>query len=246
MSNENYLPMFSDELTNITEIKRSNTLTKNYLNDTPKNIDPLTELPIPKMRLFGISKVFKSIFFDTEEELNKYIKNHNSDFSNTCIIEYLGSVAGCSDVIRLTSRNKNTVLYTPVDEDGYGIYNNERSIYKGEYIWEYHHGNISEMYSAFRKRGIVFKDDTYAKIEQRNKEVMELFDKYNQFSTKINKRQVLSYDKGYLSPLLLDAKLIEKKDNNTEYQKYIEEMAKIFRRNNFANEGAVLKKTLKK
>jgi len=92
-------------------------------------------------------------------------------------MDYLGTVADKSDVIRLTYESGKSVLYTAVNEDGYIRYNPERSFYKGEFVWEYNHGQISEMYSAFRDRGIVFENDIYAKIDESYKRFIEMCEK---------------------------------------------------------------------
>lgn len=174
--------MFSDELIDAVESKKEENevgkIIKRMCDGEPKNINPLTEIPEPQMRLYGFSGLFKSAFFDTEEELIEYVKTHNTELGSICVVEYLGNVAGRSDVIRLTYKSGKSVLYSSVNEDGYGIYNNERSIYRGEFVWEYNHGSISEMYSAFRDRGIVFEDDTYAKIAERNRIIFEMFEEH--------------------------------------------------------------------
>ena len=178
--------MFSDDLLNVIDGKKDSnkttTIFKKMVDGEPKNIDPLKEIPEPQMRLYGFSGAFKSAFFDTEEELIEYVKNHNTDFGNICIIEFLGNVAGQSDVIGEIYRSGRKVLYTAVDEDGYGIYNRERSRYRGEFVWEYNHGNIREMYSAFRDRGIIFEDDVYAKIDERNQKILKMCRENNLFN----------------------------------------------------------------
>lgn len=164
--------LFSDELIDIIENKEKQNsdslypLIKRLIDGEPKNINPLTEIPEPQMRLYGFDGTFNSAYFDKEEELIEYIKTHSTQFGSVIVMDYLGNVAGCSDVIRLTYKSGNHVLYTSVDQDGYGKYNHERSIYRGEFVWEYCHGSIRDMYSAFRDRGIVFEDDTYAKIDE--------------------------------------------------------------------------------
>lgn len=174
--------MFSDELIDVVENKKEENkmgkLLKKFVDGKPKNVNPLTKIPEPQMRLYGFSGAFNSAFFDTEAELIEYVKTHDTQFGSICVMDYLGNVADRSDVIRLTYKSGKQVLYTSVDEDGYGIYNNERSIYRGEFVWEYNHGSISEMYSAFRDRGIVFEDDTYAKIAEKNRRLFEMFEEH--------------------------------------------------------------------
>lgn len=163
-------------------MKHTASILKRMCDGEPVNKNPLTEISTPQMRLYGFSGAFKSAFFDTEEELTEYVENNDTSFGCICAIEYLGNVAGRSDVIRETSKNGITVLYTAVDEDGYGIYNSERSTYRGEFTWEYNHGDLREMYSAFRDRGIVFENDIYAKIDERNQHILKYCRENNLFN----------------------------------------------------------------
>ncbi len=176
--------IFSDELLETLDSKKEENTVGNILkrmfNGEPKNVNPLTEIPKPQMRLFGFFGAFNSVYFDTEEELIEWLKNHNIDFGNICVMDYLGTVAGRSDVIRLTYKNDKSILYTACDEDGYGIYNAERSTYRGEFVWEYNYGSISDEYAAFRDRGIVFENDIYGKIEERNRKIMAMFEESRQ------------------------------------------------------------------
>ena len=110
------------------------------------------------------------------------VKNHNTDFGDVCVIDYLGNVAGRSDVIRKTYKSGKSKLYAACDEDGYAIYNFERSTYRGEFVWEYNHGSIREMYSAFRDRGISFENDIYDEIDKRHQKILELCREKNLFN----------------------------------------------------------------
>lgn len=170
----------------------------------PVNINPLTELPEPIMRLYGL--LFKTgniIYFDTKEELIDYIKTYGSYFSVVCLIDYLGEVAGRCDVIKKTTIDGTSILYTNVNKNSYGVYNPNRSFYKGEYVWEYNRGNIEEMYSSFKKRGIIIKEndssninvikklsETYYEIDQRAYEVgVHLFKKINENAKLLRKAE---------------------------------------------------------
>jgi len=161
----------------------------------PVNVNPLKEIPLPIIRLYGLS--FKSgniIYFDTKGELIDYIKTNCLYSSIVCLIDYLGEVAGRCDVIRRTAIDGTSNLYTNVNENGYGVYNSNRSFYKGEYVWEYNRGNLEEMYTEFKKRGITIKEndssnmnvvkkinETYHEIDRRAYEVgVHLFNRINQ------------------------------------------------------------------
>ena len=114
-----------------------------------------------------------------EEELIEWAKEHNRDSDSIRVMDYLGTVAGRSDVIRVKYPDGKDLLFTHCDEDGYGIYNYNRSIYRGEFIWEYSYGSISDMYKEFRDRGIVFENDIYAKIEESKKELFKKIKEIN-------------------------------------------------------------------
>ena len=155
-------------------VEKTSSLLKKFCDGEPKNVNPLTEIPEPQMRLYGFSGAFNSAFFDTEEELNEWVKNHNTEFGDICIIDYLGKVAGRNDVIRKNYKDGKSKLYAACDNYGYGIYNFERSIYRGEFVWEYSYGSLREMYSAFRDRGITFNNDIYDKIDKKYQKILEL------------------------------------------------------------------------
>ena len=178
--------MFSDELIETLDTKRKDNSTgeilKRLFDGEPKNVNLLTEIPEPQMRLYGFSGAFNSAYFDTEEELIEWVKNHNTQFGDICVIDYLGNVAGRSDVIRKTYKSGKSNLYAACDEDGYGIYNFERSTYRGEFVWEYNHGSLREMYSAFRDRGISFENDIYDEIDKRHQKILELCREKNLFN----------------------------------------------------------------
>ena len=155
---------------------------KRMCDGEPVNKNPLAEIPTPQMVLYGFSGAFKSVYFDTEVELEEYVRTNDTSFGNICVIEYLGNVAGRSDVIRKTSRNRKPLLFTACDRDGYGIYNEERSIYCGKFIWEYNNGDIKDMYSAFRDRGIVFEDDIYGKLAEQDRKLLQMCRERNLFN----------------------------------------------------------------
>lgn len=140
-----------------------------FIDGEPKNINPLTEIQKPEMTLYGIY----GSYFDTPEELKNHCIIKGIPLDDAHVLEYIRIFAGRNDVIKKTNKDGKTMFYTAVDEDGYGIYNNERSIYRGEFIWEYNYGQIREFYNPFRERGIVFENDIYVKVDERMKLILK-------------------------------------------------------------------------
>ena len=144
-----------------------------------KNINPLTEIPEPIMMIYEYNNWNESpAFFDTEEELLQHIKNSNSDFLRTNIftVEYMGEMAGRTDVIRRTDINGNSKLHEEHIESlpsffTYDIntYDEKESYRRGEFCWssiwssysliDLNKSDISQIYNAFRKRGIKLAKD---------------------------------------------------------------------------------------
>lgn len=161
-------------LNNMTNNKTKVSALKRYLDGEPVNKDPLKEItiPDPEMRLYFIG----NNYFQTIDELLQYCRVNGSSTNGLGILEYYRNLANHSDVIKKSS-STTLMLYTAVDEDGYGIYNYERSVYRGKFTWEYNHGNIRKMYKPFRDRGIVFEDDIYAKENERMQHIEQSFQK---------------------------------------------------------------------
>lgn len=109
-----------------------------------------------KMRIYGDNGIYGD-FFDTKNELMEYIKDNGLESSNACFIDYIGSVAGHDDVIKVQNFNGNVKLYTVINEDGFATYNPDRSLRANNYVWEFDFGNITQVYEAFKNRGVEFK-----------------------------------------------------------------------------------------
>ncbi len=153
---------------------------KRIRDGKPVNVNLLKEMSEPEMRLYFIG----NNYFQSIDELLQYCKVNKLSTNESGILEYYKNLAGRSDVIKKQS-NATFMLYTVIDEDGYGIYNYERSIYRGQFTWEYSHGSIREMYKPFRERGIIFEDDIYAKQDDENKQLLKMCKEKNLFSGKI-------------------------------------------------------------
>lgn len=135
----------------------------------PKNINPIKEMPEPELILY---RVYGKTF-DTMDELKKYCEDNNIETSKSSMLAYYRNFASRSDVIRSYKQDKIGTFYSVCDEDGYGIYNFDRIFYRGEFIWEYNYGYIEELYDIFRDKGIIFENDIYAKIDDKNRKIME-------------------------------------------------------------------------
>ncbi len=158
------------------KMKYSASNLKKLIDGELVNVNPLMEMPEPEMRLYFID----DNYFQTIDELLQYCRVNRLSTNGLGILEYYRNLAGRKDVIKKQS-NTIFMLYTAVDEDGYGIYNYERSVYRGKFTWEYSHGSIREMYKSFRDRGIVFEDDIYAKQDERNKQLVKMCRENNLF-----------------------------------------------------------------
>lgn len=158
-------------------MKKASSSIVRMIDGKPVNINPLTEIPNPEMRLYHID----DNYFESIDELLHYCRINNKSTKGLNIIDYYRSLAGHSDVIR-KSNNETSMLYTAVDEDGYGIYNNERSIYRGEFTWEYNYGSIQKMYKPFRDKGVVFENDIYAKQDERMQRILKCCREDNLFN----------------------------------------------------------------
>lgn len=147
------------------------------IDGDPVNIDPLPELPLPEMKLYFVDE----IYFESVDELLAYCRVNKISTKGLNVIEYYRSLADHFDVIR-KSNNETSMLYTVVDDDGYAIYNNRRSIYRGEFIWEYNHGSIRELYKPFKEKGIVFENDIYEEIDKRHRHILKYCRENNLFN----------------------------------------------------------------
>lgn len=173
MNNDIYDRMFDEAFTPEVLLQGYNSI-KKMIDGEEVGINPLEEIPEPQMTLYGVNGMFFSKYFDTEEELKRYLLTQDAITGNRCKIEYLGNAAGKNDVIRITYESKEGNLYTVSDEDGYGVYNQNRSVYTGTFIWEYNHGSLRDEYEAFKKRGIILENDLYGRLESLYKSIKRL------------------------------------------------------------------------
>lgn len=141
---------------------------------TPIYKNPLSEISEPDMRLYSIG----NDYFESIDELLKYCRKNHKTSEGLTVLDYYKNLAGRSDVIRVQN-NKTSIMYSAVDEYGYGIYNNTGSAYRGKFIWDYNYGNIRNLYKPFKERGIDFVIDVYGKIDERVEKRLKYFKEHN-------------------------------------------------------------------
>lgn len=114
-------------------LENTDNILKRFCDGEPVNKNPLTEIPQPEMQLYYIN----GHYFDTLNDLREYCSSKGISMDDFDIVSYLRNCAGHSDVIMKKYRNGKIMFWTAVDEDGYGMYDNESSIYRGEFVWDY-------------------------------------------------------------------------------------------------------------
>lgn len=130
----------------------------NFFDGKPVNKDPLISIPMPELIVYCV----RNQYFLNSNDLEKYCKNNSIPLNSSYSIEYYRFFAGRSDVLKM-----NGSYYTAVDEDGYGIYNHERSTRCGEHIWEFEYGNLRSEYQLLKDIGITLENDVYGEIDKR-------------------------------------------------------------------------------
>lgn len=139
-------------------------------NGEAVNKDPLIETPKPEMRLYQIN----STYFESREDLEDYCQRIGISCDAVSIFDYIRTIADRKDVIQVTDPSGKSTLYCAIDDDGYGVYNPERSTYRGKFTWEYNYGCIRDLYVPFREKGVTFENDVYGKIEERKQTFLKM------------------------------------------------------------------------
>lgn len=172
----------------------------------PREIKEYPELDVKaskaEMVIFGVN----GEYFKSSDEANDYIKRENIKDAKLNILEYIRTYAGRSDVIHKTYDDGMEVYLCAVDEDGYGIYNRERSNREGEFSWEFSEGSIAETYAVFRDAGITFENDIYAKIADDKRRFEELCKAGNYFNAREDNEHMTPEEKRYLFSMVEYAK----------------------------------------
>lgn len=129
-------------------------------------------------------------YFKSMTEVEEYVQSEKVEDVSVTILEYIRHYAGRSDVIHEVSSNDISLYLRACDEDGYGIYNHERSNREGKFIWEFSEGSIEEYYAVFRQNGIVFEDDVYGRINDEKRRFDEMCKAGNYFHSRENSEEL--------------------------------------------------------
>ena len=159
-------------------MKKTARILKEFCDGKPVNKNPLGEVPNPEIVVYCT----RNSYFLKKEDLEMYCKNNNISKSNTYTMEYYRKFAGRSDVIKM-----NGDYYAAVDEDGYGVYNYDRSVYRGEYTWEFEYGHLRTEYQLLKDIGITLENDVYGDIDKRNEYIKQkIKEKNDDFKRKLS------------------------------------------------------------
>ena len=140
--------------------------------------NPLLEADNVEMKLYVVD-YYEVV--DNEIDLINYILSKKANKKYIRQVEYLRYFADKSDVIKITDLSNNIKYCSAINCDYYAIYDEEESINKGEYVWNYELGDIRDLYDEFRKRGISFENDIYKKIDEiNNNNIKRLERKFNE------------------------------------------------------------------
>ena len=131
-----------------------------FLNDEYSKYN-LFDIPTPEKTLYCVNNEY----FNTKEELKSYCNYKYISENNTYTIDYFRILANQTDVIRKTFFEKEPTYLTVIDENGYGVYNEQKSFNEQDYVWDYKYGNLRKEYKAFKDNGIKFENDIYQQID---------------------------------------------------------------------------------
>ena len=137
----------------------------NYLNDEYSKYN-LFNIPTPEKTLYCVNDKY----FNSRRELKSYCNYKFIPEENTYTMDYFRILANQSDVIRKTCYDKPPIYLSVVDENGYGVYNKEKSFNELNYVWDYKYGNLRQEYKAFKDHGITFENDLYQEVDDKLEE----------------------------------------------------------------------------
>lgn len=115
---------------------------------------------------------YSTKFFESESECIKYYEESCEPFASICIIEYIGNFAGKNDVIGYRDVTGEHYLAACDCKSYYDYLPNENN--PDVFCWQQVDGSIEWLYKMFRDKGIVFKNDIYAQIEEENQKLIKV------------------------------------------------------------------------
>ena len=160
-------------------MKKVANILHSFCDGEPVNKDPLGDIPTPEVIVYCVGNQY----FLQKGDLEMYCNSNGISITKSYTIEYYRSFAGRSDVIKM-----NGDYYTAVDEDGYGVYNYDRSVRRGECTWEYEYGHLRSEYQLLKNIGVTLDNDVYGEIDKKIAYIREhLKEKNDEFKKSLKK-----------------------------------------------------------
>lgn len=123
---------------------------------------------------------FSNNYFESEKECNDYYEKSSDPFAYVGVIEYFSQFEGKDDVIKLTYREDNEYKECIISAcDGVSYYAYQSNAYENSNDtshWQNVVGTAEWMYVAFRNKGIIFKNDIYAKAREEQKKFVKILE----------------------------------------------------------------------
>ena len=151
-----------------------NKLFKNYLNesieklsDTYKITSALQELEEKSKQVVGMDKVsdgltriygYLGTYYSSPEEIIQALKGKRIMIQQLQVIEYIGDFAGEYDVLKLTTL-AGTQMIKDENYNSHKEYNEQKSIFSNEPVWDIEESSIHNITDELRKRGQHFHQD---------------------------------------------------------------------------------------
>lgn len=119
-----------------------------------------------QMTLYSITTKNGSLYFNSKEQLDNFLKSRNITIGFKTKVEYMGNILNCIDVIKQTYEDGTYRFVSVANEEGYLFYDFDQSKKAEKPIWMYLPGSLRDIYDAFKQNGIKLEDDTYEKIDK--------------------------------------------------------------------------------
>lgn len=141
-----------------------------FVNTGKTDFEEENELIKQTTILYVFLGEFSKKYFESEREWKDYCEKSHDPFPSICIIEYIGDFAGKDDVIKYRNFDGERYLAACDDVSYYDYQANQDN--HDIFNWQQLDGSIEWMYEAFRDKGIIFKNDVYARIREEDQKLI--------------------------------------------------------------------------